>query len=191
MVYGFRLPDDIYLRTNFKIKLGRTQRPDPYQRIKEQRGLMIFCTSCDCNRKFENIIHLFFKYANFRRGNQIEWFHFREKINVGKIIADIKDLVENAMDRLGISRTNLSLNVSYETEQVQMSPSHGLSQNIKYNINNASQFELMQLPGIGKNLSDKIIKYRRCYSFNDIEDIMNIPYIGLVVFNSIRDLITV
>ena len=179
-VYGYKLPGDINLRTNLKIKLGRTQRPDPYKRIVEQKGEMIFCTSSNWNRKLERIIHLFFKYSNIHRDNHIEWFHFTEKINVEKIVCQIKELVDDQMDTV-VQSYNQPIEV----------PNKVLIKVSKININLASKYELMKLPGIGQALSERIIKYRSMQRFNAIEDLMLVPYIKIARFEPVRNLVSV
>jgi len=60
------------------------------------------------------------------------------------------------------------------------------------NINTAAQFELETLPGIGKTTALKIIEYRDTNGpFLSIEDIINVPGIGTVTYDRIKDLITV
>lgn len=62
----------------------------------------------------------------------------------------------------------------------------------KVNINTATKSELMELPGIGDSLSDRIITYRIAYgNFSRIEDIMKVPYIAEGRFAQIKDLICV
>jgi len=60
------------------------------------------------------------------------------------------------------------------------------------NINTAAQFELETLPGIGPTTAQKIIEYRDTNGpFLSIEDIINVPGIGTVTYDRIKDLITV
>jgi competence protein ComEA len=60
------------------------------------------------------------------------------------------------------------------------------------NINTASLTELESLPGIGPTAAQKIIDYRQLHgSFLKIEDIMNVPGIGLATFDNIKFLISV
>jgi competence protein ComEA len=59
-------------------------------------------------------------------------------------------------------------------------------------INTAAQFELETLPGIGPTIAARIIQYREENGpFLSIEDIVNVPGIGPVLFERIRDFITV
>lgn len=59
-------------------------------------------------------------------------------------------------------------------------------------INKASITLLETLPGIGPSTAQNIIDYRDEFGyFNVIEDILNVPNIGEVTFDEIKDLITV
>ena len=50
----------------------------------------------------------------------------------------------------------------------------------KINVNNASKGELMRLPGIGDELSDKIIAYRSIYGgFTTMDDLQSVKGIGV------------
>ena len=62
----------------------------------------------------------------------------------------------------------------------------------KVNINQASEEELMTLPGIGASKAADIVRYREEQGgFEQIEDIMNISGIKEAVFEKIKDKITV
>ena len=51
-VYGFFSPIDRNLRTKFWMKLGRTARFNPFKRVDEWGGDMIFCQKSPFNKKF-------------------------------------------------------------------------------------------------------------------------------------------
>jgi competence protein ComEA len=60
------------------------------------------------------------------------------------------------------------------------------------NINTATLEQLDSLPGIGPATAQKIIDYRSANGpFKRIEDIQNVPDIGQVTFDKIRELITI
>lgn len=64
--------------------------------------------------------------------------------------------------------------------------------NIKININTATQTELETIPGIGPSTALKIIKYREeNKKFKSIEEIKEVSGIGESKYNSIKDKITV
>lgn len=58
----------------------------------------------------------------------------------------------------------------------------------KININTASQSEIETLPGIGPSRAQGIIENR---PYDSIEDIQQVPGIGEVIFQKLKDLITV
>lgn len=61
----------------------------------------------------------------------------------------------------------------------------------KINLNKATKFELMILPGIGEKTAEVIIEYRKTKPFGRIEDIMNVKGIGPKKFEKIREFVIV
>jgi len=62
----------------------------------------------------------------------------------------------------------------------------------RININRASHSELMDLPGIGRVLAERIIEYRNAHGpYMRIEDVRNVSGIGERRFDTIKDKITV
>ena len=59
------------------------------------------------------------------------------------------------------------------------------------NINTATQKELMSLSGIGESKAKAIVEYRSKTKFKKIEDIMQVPGIGKAIFEKIKKDITV
>ena len=60
----------------------------------------------------------------------------------------------------------------------------------RVSINNATQEELMTLPGIGESKADNIIKYREEHgNFKKLEDIINVSGIGEKAYSKIKDYI--
>ncbi len=194
-VYCFYSTNDIQLRNNFWIKIGRTER-NPFIRVeKEWKGQLIFCIKTSYNHKLEKLVHLFFDYSREPKINreqdiikerikesffkkllccfkqkqeinieyiplkkEIEWFHFKENININSIISQIQQLVEETYD---------SKLLNYETE-------YKVEEESKININTSTLEELQQLPYIGKVLSNRIIEYRNNKKFESIEEIKKV-----------------
>ncbi len=62
----------------------------------------------------------------------------------------------------------------------------------KININTASEGELDTLPGIGPAYAKKIVEYRQSHSgFKTIDQVKEVKGIGNLIFNKIKDLITI
>ena len=60
------------------------------------------------------------------------------------------------------------------------------------NINTANQAELESLPEIGPHLAGEIIAYREANGpFETVDELLDVPGIGPVTLETIRDLITV
>lgn len=59
------------------------------------------------------------------------------------------------------------------------------------NINTADKDKLMELPGVGEAIADRIIEYRETTQFKSIEDIMCVSGIGNATFNKMKSMITV
>ena len=69
--------------------------------------------------------------------------------------------------------------------------SSGITATGKVNINQASQDELMTLPGVGAVIAQRIIEYRSANRFESIEDIKNVKGIGDATYEKLKDLIAV
>ena len=75
-------------------------------------------------------------------------------------------------------------------DEPEKSPENTISD--KININTAGIDELIELPGIGDTLAQRIVAYRKEHGrFDNIGDIMDVKGIGEAKFNAIRDLITI
>lgn len=65
-------------------------------------------------------------------------------------------------------------------------------ENIKVNINTATQSELETLSGIGPSIASKIIEYReKNGKFEKVEELQNVSGIGDAKYNSMKDHVTV
>lgn len=62
----------------------------------------------------------------------------------------------------------------------------------KININLSDENELINIPGVGKSIAERIIEYREQNGgFSSISEIMNVKGIGDAKFNSMKDYICV
>ena len=87
-------------------------------------------------------------------------------------------------DQAGQAET--SQDTEQEAAQTTIDSSHRL------NINRATQEELQQLPGIGPELAERIVAYRKKYGrFTTVAKLKNVEGIGEKRFEEIRSLITV
>jgi len=135
------------------------------------------------------------------------------ELMIGQRIADAIEKAGGATNEADLSRVNLaykvedgqkicipSVNCEYFEDNMYITKSSGQTGineekeegGSKININNASQTELEELPGIGPSTSLKIIQYRdENGKFEDIEDIKNVPGIGEAKFENIKESICV
>lgn len=170
-VYGYKICSDKNTRNDFRIKLGRTGHENPADRVRQWGGEIEFCCKTIYNKRLERLIHLFFRYGNLIKirsdgHKEIEWFHFKEKININKYVCILNEMVDD-------------LYGSDSSKEIKV---------VKININSAELHQLEGLSGIGPKLSDNIIKYRTINGpFKTIYDIMKCPGIGRRRFNKIEN----
>lgn len=67
----------------------------------------------------------------------------------------------------------------------------GISTNGKININRADKNDLMEIPGVGEVIADRIIEYRAGNRFTSSEDIKNVKGIGDATFSKMESIISV
>ncbi len=119
----------------------------------------------------------------------------------------VKDLVQaagGALTDADMTSVNLAKRVSDEdqvyvrsageappTAAVTEAPSTA-SQSDLIDINQASAEQLMALPGIGEVRSQAIVDYRtEIGRFQRIDQLLDVPGIGIITFNGVREMVTV
>ena len=110
-----------------------------------------------------------------------------EAVNLARILADSEQIyipnISESIDQI----ENETQNVISSAAVVPSASSDGL-----LNINQASESELMQLPGIGQVKAAAIVTYRNSNGpFSSIEEIKNVPGIKEAAFEKIKGMITV
>ncbi|AYV82468.1 MAG: helix-hairpin-helix motif protein [Hyperionvirus sp.] len=178
-VYGYNIPGKYHpsARNNFHIKLGRTAKNNPNDRIVRQWGGEIqFCEKTIWNKKLERLIHLFFDFARFdyiqpNGAREIEWFQFKEKINIKKYISILNEIVDDTFGEIAVP-----------------SSIPEIKRSAQININSAPLSQLMSLPSIGPILAQRIIAHR---PFKSTANIMLCERIGKKTFAKISELICV
>lgn len=198
-VYGYIPRECSFRRTNFRMKLGRTQKYNPEDRVAEWGGKLVFSVRTPCNRKLERLVHLIFDkwhidvFNEQTQKNEIEWFHFRENVPVSTIANMLNDIMlsmhmddENGAESNVPVVTYVASDVTFARFPPQLSPASG-----QVNINTATHGELMTLTGIADKLATRIIDYRKSQMFHTIEDIKRVPYIKDGVFNKCKHQICV
>lgn len=82
---------------------------------------------------------------------------------------------------------SVNVTVSQSTEP----PAAG-SVEARIDLNAASRWELMSLPGVGETIADRIIAYRTEHGgFEAVEELMEVRGIGESLFEAVKDYLTV
>lgn len=100
--------------------------------------------------------------------------------------ADISDI-----NLAQLLNNHSSVYIGYKTDNTKSYILDGKVSSSLININTASKEELMSLNGIGSEIANAIIAYRKEGYFTTIEEIMNVNGIKEAVFEKIKDYITV
>jgi competence protein ComEA len=185
-VYGFQEKGDIPNSQHFRLKIGRTKREDPEDRIKEWNGSTRFILYSVAHVKLESLAHTLFAYAHVKPvlGKKgVEWFEFNEPTPVQFIIASLDILFTHIYNQQQYEMTAMIPNkvVVGKNENV-------VEEKAKVNINKASVEELETLPGIGPILANRIIENR---PFKTIANIMKVYKIGPETYKKIQGSICV
>ena len=118
----------------------------------------------------------------------------------GSRILDVIELAGGPTNEADLSRINLAayvtdgqkIRVPFEGEEEAPEEAEEVEATKHLtNINSATKIELMELPGIGEKMAERIIEYRNEHGgFHAIEELMNVSGIGETKFNGLKDLVT-
>ncbi len=113
-------------------------------------------------------------------------------ILIGGLLSGILFLIIGLISQNQLSLSNRS---KVSVESVQIAPTQNRSASInnagKININLADLSTLDGLPGIGKEKAQAIITFREKYGyFQELDELLYVPGIGVNLFNSILPQIT-
>jgi hypothetical protein len=138
---------------------------EPQVKEKKSCWLVRFFCQCFIKKKTDNlhmqsvVIQPSLPAPQQKKIKEIEWFHFKEEINVPSLVSQIWQLVENSF------KSELLTNPKKTFNPIVMP---------KININTATEKELMILPSVGKTLASKIVAYRSLKQFDNIEEIKEV-----------------
>lgn len=105
--------------------------------------------------------------------------------------ATIQDVIQKAGGTTNQADTSsLSLVKEVNDKEVIVVPKLEETVVEKVSINSGTLEQLDSLPGIGPAIAQRIIEYRQTQSFTSLEDIKNVKGIGDVMYEKIKDLIT-
>lgn len=109
------------------------------------------------------------------------------KINLAYIVRDGQKIyIPSINDQVDIE------NITEEAGENIIKEDYGISKGQKVNINTATQTELETLSGVGPSTALKIINYRNENGeFKKIEDLKNVPGIGDVKFEGLKESVCV
>ena len=185
-VYGFTKSEDKNTRYNFYMKLGRTSRNVPSDRINEWGGEEVFSIKSIYNKKFERLVHLFFKFANVHRDNksnpgskEVEWFKFIKANNINKnfIISRINSICSLIDDIYLSNDDEHEIKTDIKPKSITNDKNKIMSR-VKINLKTCSKNDLLRINGIGNVLANAIIDYRECVGISNVEDLLEIRGIG-------------
>lgn len=110
----------------------------------------------------------------------------------GSRFADVIDAAGGLAENADEEKVNLAQYVEDGQEIIIPSLGEGEESSGLININTASKYELMELPGIGETFADRIIKHReeKGYFFS-VNDLKKVSGMGEKRFEDIKHLITV
>lgn len=105
---------------------------------------------------------------------------YRDNLNYAKILEDGSKVIVRNINDVVDENGNLKDNI------------YGKAAKDKININTADRDTLAEMDGLNEELADNIITYRKDYGdYTSIEEIKEAEGIGDVIFNKIKDKITI
>ncbi|WP_296559451.1 helix-hairpin-helix domain-containing protein [uncultured Acetobacterium sp.] len=117
-------------------------------------------------------------------------------LNQGSRLVEAIELVGGLTDTADVNSLNLARKLQDEEKihipaMGEVLESKAGSENLKININTASQEELKSLPGIGDVIAGAIIDYReKNGGFKQLEELKNVTRIGDKIYEGLSDSIT-
>lgn len=192
-VYGFERRCDQNEEHDFFVKIGRTAKSKPSDRISEWGGNEIFAVKTIFNKKLERLVHLFFDFVRITRScegkNEIEWFHFyNQNINIHNILAFVSVINGMVCEIFGkkqktvvvpISREKPDLDTVTSSASVDVSKKHSQKLNLKI-CTEEDLYDLIRrnnISHIGPKKIGALITYKRLDT--------SVPGIGKVTYEKL------
>lgn len=153
----------------------------------------------DDSEKSEILIHVSGSVKNEKVVSLPEGSRIQDAINAVGGLTDDADLSNINLayiledgEKIYIPKKGEQPNEYIDNSSLSLSKNSNNSTKIRVNINKASQEELEKISGIGPSTALKIINYRKENGkFSSKEDIKNVPGIGDIKYESIKDYIYV
>lgn len=151
------------------------------------------------SEKDEILIHISGSVKNEKVISLPEGSRIQDAINAAGGLTDEADLTNINLayiledgEKIYIPKKGEQTDENVDNSNSSLSKNSNNSKQIKVNINKASQEELEKISGIGPSTALKIINYRKENGkFTSKEDIKNVPGIGDIKYESIKDYIYV
>lgn len=151
------------------------------------------------SEKDEILIHISGSVKNEKVISLPEGSRIQDAINAAGGLTDEADLTNINLayiledgEKIYIPKKGEQTDENVDNSNSSLSKNSNSSKQIKVNINKASQEELEKISGIGPSTALKIINYRKENGkFTSKEDIKNVPGIGDIKYENIKDYIYV
>ena len=151
------------------------------------------------SEKDEILIHISGSVKNEKVISLPEGSRIQDAINAAGGLTDEADLTNINLayiledgEKIYIPKKGEQTDENVDNSNSSLSKNSNNSKQIKVNINKASQEELEKISGIGPSTALKIINYRKENGkFTSKEDIKNVPGIGDIKYENIKDYIYV